>query len=222
MRTAFESGGGLVPSRVYHPQLNDKGEKVRIDAPSTPTPIDEFGDLYMVATVVPGGEVPRELSGVPFTPWNDHPRTDEEWANVPGQLALNEPAMTVPKGKKSASGVIIEEADRRFWVVHPTNGFGGYSTTFPKGTIEAGMSQQANAIKEAFEESGLKVEITGFVGDVVRTTSVARYYMARRVGGSPADMGWESQAVSLVPRDEIEEFLNAKVDRDLISSLLEK
>jgi hypothetical protein len=54
---------------------------------------------------------------------------------------------------------------------------------------EARLSSRANAIKECFEESGLQVELTGFLCDSVRSTSVTRYYTARRLGGSPADMG---------------------------------
>src|SRR3546814_18781734 len=54
--------------------------------------------------------------------------------------------------------------------------------------------------------------ITGFVGDFTRTTSVARLYRAVRVGGTPASMGWESQAVHLVPKDQLYRFLNRETD----------
>ncbi len=222
MRAVFKHGDGHKPGPTIHPKLGEKGKPLEIEEPSMPTPLDEFGDSYMVATIVPGGPVPKKFAGIPFEPWTDHPRTEVEWAKVLGQIALSEPPMTVPKGKQPASGVIIEEDDGRLWVVHPTNGFGGYKTTFPKGKLDhIDIPLQANAIKEAFEETGLKVEITGYIGDIERSTSVARYYRARRVGGSPADMGWETQAVSLVPRDEIVEFLNANVDRKLVQKLLE-
>lgn len=105
------------------------------------------------------------------------------------------------------------------WVTHPTNGFGGYSATFPKGTAEPGLSLQATAIKECFEETGLKIKIVGIVGDFERTTSVARMYRARRVGGTPIAMGWESQAVSLVPRDQLYEHLNGRADHPIAESI---
>src|SRR3546814_8606986 len=54
--------------------------------------------------------------------------------------------------------------------------------------------------------------ITGFVGDFTRPTSVARLYRAVRVGGTPASMGWESQAVHLVPKDQLYRFLNRETD----------
>jgi ADP-ribose pyrophosphatase YjhB (NUDIX family) len=91
-------------------------------------------------------------------------------------------------------GALADRADQSFR---------RYEHTFPKGGLEKGMSAQANAIKETYEEAGLKVEITGYVGDFERTTSVARYYTAKRVGGSPADHGTESQSVKLVPKADL-------------------
>ncbi|MGY6278175.1 NUDIX hydrolase [Methylomonas sp. MgM2] len=121
------------------------------------------------------------------------------------------------KGKHYAAGVVIEEPDGRCWMVAPTNGFGGYEATFAKGTIEDGIKPQASAIKEAYEESGLKVEIVGFIADVEKSTSVTRYYRARRVGGNPADMGWESQAVHLVPSDQVHYYINSPYDLPLLA-----
>jgi 8-oxo-dGTP pyrophosphatase MutT (NUDIX family) len=134
--------------------------------------------------------------------WSTAPRGNAAWAAVAGQGAgcFEEPAFVPAPGKRVAAGVVIEEPDGRVWVVHPTNAFGGYPATFPKGTMEPGMPMRATAIREAWEESGLQVVLTGFLADVPRSRSKTRYYLARRIGGCPADMGWESQAVSLVPR----------------------
>jgi ADP-ribose pyrophosphatase YjhB (NUDIX family) len=206
----------------YHPARNDNGHKVAIKKLSTPTPAEHFSDPKKIATVVPGGATPEELNGVKFEPWHDAPTTLHEWADVEGQNLEDEPDFEPIKGMKQGSGVIIQEPDGRVWVVHPTNQFGGYSATFPKGTLEDGLPLQASAIKEAYEESGLKVEITGFVGDIKRTTSVARYYTARRVGGTPSAMGWESQATSLVPAEMLPEIANSGPDAELIKMLNSK
>ena len=127
--------------------------------------------------------------------------------------------MDVPEKMKQGAGVVVQEPDGRVWVIHPTNAFGGYKSSFPKGTVEDGLSLQASAIKEAYEESGLKVELVSHLMDVVRTTSVARYYLAKRVGGTPADVGWESQAVSLVPVNKLFEVLNMSTDHGLAEKL---
>lgn len=204
---------------TYHPKLGDDGELVPIKRASAPTPLASFSDPKAVATVLPGGELPAELNGVPFEPWADAPTSLHEWAEVEGQADLDEPEIEPGKGMKLGAGVIVKEPDGRVWVVHPTNAFGGYKASFPKGTVEDGLGLQASAIKEAYEESGLKVEILGHFMDVARTTSVARYYLARRVGGSPADAGWESQAVSLVPAAKLYEVLNMATDHGLAEKL---
>lgn len=201
------------PNAVEHPQADDDGKVVRIHEPDHATPAETWTDAAAIATFTPGSEVPAELNGVPFEPWHDAPTDEVGWHYVDGQnFDIDEPDFE-HGDKKPAAGVIIQEPDGRIWLLRPTNGFGGYDATFPKGRIEHGMSMQASAIKEAFEETGLKVEITGYLGDVERTMTKARYYMARRVGGTPKAMGWEAQAVQLVPKDQLHAVLNAPIDR---------
>ncbi len=203
----------------HHPKLNDGGKLIPILHPSRPTPESCWANPSEAATVVPGGSsMPAELNGVAFQPWQA-PTTDPEWAAVEGQATIEEPPFVVPPGKLAAAGVVIEEPDGRVWLVAPTNGFGGYKATFPKGRPETGASLQATAIREAFEEAGLKVEITGFLADLPRSTTRSRYYTARRVAGSPAEMGWESQAVHLVPRAKLAEFLTNPNDAPFIKLL---
>lgn len=205
------------PNAVTHPKANDEGKPFQINEPSKPTGAASWTDPDAVALFTPGGEHPAELNGVPIAPWTDAPKTTAGWEFVEGQMKdLAEPPLEL-NGKAPAAGVIIEEPDGRIWVVRPTNGFAGYSATFPKGHADDGLSLQATAIKECFEESGLKIEITGLVGDVERTQTVARYYRARRVGGSPTDMGWETQGCALVPKDQLHEYLNTAVDRKVAS-----
>ncbi len=206
----------------YHPQPNDKGQPVPIKKPSKATATDTWLNPGSVATATPHDHknLPAELNGVSFVPWRDAPTTLREWADVDGQELWGEPDFMPVKGKKVGAGVVIREDDGRVWVIHPTNAFGGYQATFPKGVHEDCLPMQASAIKEAFEESGLKVEITGFIGDFERTTSVARYYSARRVGGSPSGMGWESQAVSLVPVGMLSAIANHGSDAPLIDAII--
>ena len=111
------------------------------------------------------------------------------------------------------------EQGQPVWIVAPTNRFGGYDWVFPKGTVSPGMSLQATALCEALEESGLQVRITGLLGDFARTTSVCRYYLAERIGGSPAAMGWESQAVALAPLEALPDLLTAAADQPVLVAL---
>jgi 8-oxo-dGTP pyrophosphatase MutT (NUDIX family) len=208
------------PEPHHHPRPDHNGKPVLVKQPSHPSDPSTWDHPDAVATFVPGGDCPARLNGVSFTAWRDHPTTDEGWDYCDGvEDDLAEPPIEAVHGKSIGAGAIIEEVDGRVWVVHPTNAFGGYKATWPKGTAEPGLSLQANACKEAWEESGLKIKIVGFIGDFVRTTSVARMYRARRVGGTPVAMGWESQAVSLVPKSHLYDLLNGAADHPVAEAV---
>ena len=205
---------------AYHPKLNEHGKPQGIKKPSQATTPETWTDPQAQAVFVPGGQAPKTLSGIPFEKWTP-PSRESDWARVAGQnRSLDEPSMDVPEGAAVGSGVVVVEPDGRIWVIDPTNGFGGYDASFPKGKQDAGLSLQANAIKECFEESGLKVEITGFLGDFKRSTSYSRYYLARRVSGTPTDCGWETQACRLVPKGQLMDVLNHKNDHEIAKAIL--
>ena len=57
------------------------------------------------------------------------------------------------------------------------------------------------------------------IGDFERTTTITRYYTARRTGGLPTQMEWESQAVMLVPKPRLLKVLNHANDHAVIHAL---
>lgn len=206
---------------TFHPHLDEHGQAVAIKKPSTPTPMQNWHAPEAVATTVPTGELPDTLNGIPLAPWLDHPTTSQGWnALANSELAKREPALKAAPGMKTSAGVVVHEPDGRVWIVAPTNRFGGYDWIFPKGTVGKGMTLQGTAICETLEESGLQVRITGLLGDFARSTSICRLYLGERIGGSPAAMGWESQAVSLVPLDSLPNLLNDVADQPVIAALL--
>lgn len=207
----------------HHPKKGDKGERVGLHKPSEPSAPGTWHQAKATATFVPEGDYPQQLGGVPLKSWDQAPVTKKGWNYVSGiNPNLREKPMVVPVGKHAGAGVIIEEADGRIWLVSPSNAFGGYKNTFPKGTCEEGLSMQANAIKEAWEEAGLAIEIVDVLGDFERTTSKARMYIARRTGGNPVDMGWESQAVQLVPPEKLRDVLNMDPDQIIVDAYLRR
>jgi ADP-ribose pyrophosphatase YjhB (NUDIX family) len=189
-----------------HPRPDHHGKPVFLEAPHTPSSLAAWQDPTAFATTTPGGPRPGSLNGLPIRPWREAPGGGS-WAQVPGQGDFPEPPPPKGPGHLTAGAVILEP-DGRVWTVSPSNAFGGYVNTFPKGHPDPGLGLRATAIKEAFEETGLQVELTGWLVDVTRTTSIARYYLARRLGGDPAAMGWESQAVHVVPMDQLAAHLN--------------
>ncbi|HZW12395.1 MAG TPA: NUDIX hydrolase [Noviherbaspirillum sp.] len=192
-----------------------------ITVPSRRTAWADWFDAGAIATAVPGGPVPPLLYGVSLTVWEAAPCDNAGWEALAQHYQFPEPPFCATPGKGLASGTVAIEPDGRVWIVSPTNRFGGYCHTFPKGKIEQGMplSLKANALKETYEETGLQVELLSFLTDVTRTTSTTRYYLARRIAGSPADMGWESQAVHMATVESLRELLKNPNDRQVVAAL---
>jgi 8-oxo-dGTP pyrophosphatase MutT (NUDIX family) len=210
---------GLMAMKHIHPKPDDNGNAITIHRPSQPSSLEAFADPEQVAVVVPEGETPAAVNGIPLAAWSTAPASPLQWAKVAGQIDIDEPPMEPKPGKKLSAGVVTVEPDGRFWLVAPTNAFGGYKATFPKGRLEPGMTPQATAIKEAYEEAGLQVQIIAYIGDFERTTTLTRYYLGRRIGGLPAEMHWESQAVMLVPRSQLLNVLNHPNDHAVLAAL---
>ncbi len=204
---------------MYHPQANSNGQPVMIRYPSQPTPPASWADWQAVATCIPQGAVPATINDLPAEAWRAR-RGEIDWTRYAQGRDFEEPAFKVPPGFKAAAGAVVVEPHGRVWVVHPTNGYAGYQTTFPKGTVSAGANLRETAVREVFEETGLLVEPFAFLADSQRSLSFTRYYLARRLAGSPADMGWDSQAVSLVPLTQLPTFLNRSIDRVIAQRLL--
>lgn len=195
---------------MIHPESDDNGRPVKINSPHKDSPVDHWDAADRLATIVPGA---THLDTHPkFAPNSDG--SSQSMVHVD----FVEPPLNNPSGKPLSAGVIIHEADGRVWVVHPTNQFGGYSATFPKGRVEHGLGPRETAIKEAEEESGLKVALIGHAADVERSTTFSRYYHAKRIGGHPKNMGWESQAISLVPKDQLHSVVDHPNDAALVKA----
>ena len=196
---------------IPHPCTDDAGAIVTIHRPSVPTLPDSWGDPAMVASVVPGGAMPPTLNGLAPAPCGLALPAVEE--------TIAEPAFILPPGFKAAAGAIVLEDDGRVWLVSPTNGFGGYAATFPKGRVDPGSPLQHTAVREVFEESGLVVRLEAHLVDVRRTQTYTRYYVAKRIAGCPSAMGWETQAVHLAPAARLAELATHPNDAAIIRAL---
>lgn len=217
-----ESALDIESMKHIHPRPNDQGKIVTIRHPSVPSSLTAFADPKQLAVIVPDGQKPAQVNDIVLDAWLFAPAALVAWVHVAGQADLDEPPLLPKPGKKLSAGAVVIEPDGRFWAVAPTNAFGGYKATFPKGTIDPGMTPQATAIKETFEESGLQIEITGWIGDFERPTSVTRYYFARRISGDPTKMDWESQAVMLLPKEKLFTVLHHAKDHELLTAVFAK
>jgi len=203
-------------SQQIHPQRDDDGKPVVIRNPHTPSSPDAWSKDD-IATTTPGHtDMPSSLNGVDF---KSH-KAPETWSGASGTGKFEEPEFKKQPGYKQSVGIAMIEGDK-IWIAHPTNAFGGYHATFPKGTVEPDLSHRENAIKETHEETGLRAELTGHLGDFKKTTSVTRLYTGRRVGGHPSDMGWESQGVSLVPIKDLHKHVTHPADQEAVRLIQE-
>ncbi|MGG1943754.1 NUDIX domain-containing protein [Trinickia sp. NRRL B-1857] len=206
------------PPRI-HPRRDEHGKPVVIEAPTEPSAQSTWHDPAATAVFVPDGAHPDVLGGVPMTAW-EPPTTLEGWQNVSGQNPdLVEPAADASVKK---AGVVIVEPDGRVWIIESTNHFTGHRT-FPKGSVDEGLSLQATAVKEGYEETGLHVELLAYLTDFKTKTgkTKTRYYLARRIGGNPAAMGWETQGMYLVPRGELAGTVRTARDARVVRALFE-
>ena len=141
---------------------------------------------------------------------------------IPKTVVTSEPKFPATS-KRPGAGVIMIEDDGRVWIVAPKDKFGGVEYTFAKGGVEGGLTTttalQEAAIREIFEETGLQCKILGHLGDYERKTSTVRYYIGKRVGGSPTMMGSESERVLLVTRSDLKSLLKASADFKIADDL---
>lgn len=140
--------------------------------------------------------------------------SDEFWIGWLGHTVAELDAIDyyedVKTWKSIRAGVLVIEDDGRMWFMAPRNQYAGYENTWSKGGIDPGETVAQGAVREAREEMGMSVEITGFLGDYANKegTSMNRYFIGRRTGGGPVFASRkETYAMRLGTPEEIKPML---------------
>jgi len=185
--------------------------------------VKNLADPEAIVTFKPGKTLPADL----YSPVKGAEQTLKQGDKyVYGELeikinpALETPFEPVPGYKQSAGMILIDKKTGKIYLNSPKNQFGGYKNSFPKGTIETGLNSQEVAIKEVFEETGLQGKPLYLLGDYKKTTSISRYYVGVKTGGTPAMMGWESEAVQLCPLNKLDDLLNVGIDKKIAQDFI--
>ena len=186
--TALKYGYAIVYK--HHSELNVKSKEVTcgksdIDA------VYEFG--------LPSGEhFPSALDDG----WTDpNPVKQPAMAVLPSSgkhVSAGIVAVLPPGTQLTADGVNVMP-HTYLLMTHPTNDYGGYSITFPKGTVEPGESIEHAAVREVYEETGLAVVPVAFLGDFMGNQSVTRFFIGYITSGDPKKAGSETDAITFKP-----------------------
>lgn len=146
----------------------------------------------------------KELNGIPFK------STSKKEILQHASSQNNEKFQNEPKNDPARVGVVIMEPDGRMWIHKPSDktgknaGYNGKKYEFSRGEVEykKESNPKGGAIIEAYEEMGLKIEVTDYLCDDGQT----RYYIAKRIGGSPNDFEYESDGVMLATPEKLQEL----------------
>ena len=123
-----------------------------------------------------------------------------------------------PKGV-CGGGVVLNKQGKML-LVKPTNGYGGYDWTFPKGFPAQGETETAvTAVREVREETGYEAFPNRFLGRFTHNDGGTCDYYACDIDGTkpkPFDLE-ETEAIKWVSLVEALELLNDDVDIKILS-----
>ena len=123
----------------------------------------------------------------------------------------------------SAGGVVFQQKSEpgpdHIVIVSPKGGYGGVKWTLPKGRVDKGESVKQAAVREVWEETGIKARIRkgrgAYIGKGVGSMSITHFFAMDQVGGHPRTND-EMEKVIWVTLDRAEEmFAQAHNKRDL-------
>ena len=131
--------------------------------------------------------------------------------------------MTTRARVKAAGGVIIRQmngSEPELLLIHRPR---RNDWTFPKGKVESGETDEACALREVEEETGLRCEFESELATTAHINSKGRlkevrYWLMRPVGGEAAPHN-EVDAVRWVSLARAAQLLTYQRDRDLLGSL---
>jgi 8-oxo-dGTP pyrophosphatase MutT (NUDIX family) len=134
------------------------------------------------------------------------------------------------KEKLAAGGVVIEAIDDRairVLLVHRPR-YGDWS--FPKGGVDEGESIEDAALREVFEETGLKCRIVRKLAEAryryrtrrgaVRPKAV-HYFLMEPVGGQIATDGEEIDSAEWFDTADAEKMLSYDLDKEILKTLVD-
>ena len=127
--------------------------------------------------------------------------------------------------ERSCGAIVFRDGEAGESVLMVQHGPGHWS--FPKGHVEAGEQDRQTAIREVFEETGIRIEIkSDFQGSssysprpgVLKTVI---FFLGDYLGGRLTPQLTEVRAAAWMPLDEADRFLVFDRDRQIFHQALE-
>ncbi len=126
------------------------------------------------------------------------------------------------KREFSAGGVLVKEG-KVLLVKDPSDVW-----SFPKGIVEEGESPEDTAIREVYEEAGVRGKIISELGEVVywyvregeRIRKSVLYYLMEYVEGEPKP-SWEVKDAKFFPLEEARKLLKYKGDKEILRKAID-
>ena len=99
--------------------------------------------------------------------------------------------------------------------------------TFPKGLIEQGETPEKSALREVYEETGVKGEILDYIGEIQywyqlhgeKIFKRVKYYLMKHLEGEPKP-SWEVKDAKFIPVDTAKRLLKYKGDKEIFEKAL--
>jgi 8-oxo-dGTP diphosphatase len=109
-----------------------------------------------------------------------------------------------------AYGGIVFDAEGRVLLRKPSNGWGGYAWTFPKGApdLEINTSPEQTALREVREETGVTCEVVSSLpGRYESDTCFTQYFLMRPLSQVP-EFDFETEEVRWVAVEEAVQLIS--------------
>lgn len=134
-------------------------------------------------------------------------------------LKVQKPKAKKPFKKWTSAGCVVLDSMEDFdhvWIIKPSNNYGPWA--LPKGQVDKGESLKQTAVREVWEETGLKAKIlpgaNAYIGKGEGSFSITHFFLAVKIGGFPHRTD-ETEKVELVTWDDaMRIFTNAGNKRD--------
>ena len=130
----------------------------------------------------------------------------------------------------SAGGVVVSGAEGDYDIVLVTPNHRRV-WCLPKGTLEAGESAEAAALREVREETGMQAEIVDKIDEInywfytpgrLRVHKVVHFYLMRCLGGDMRDHDQEIAEARLFPLLEAPDLLAYRGERGVVEKAIER